>query len=125
MIHPVFMTVLRRPDLAASHVANYVELFKSELSTLGTSLVVRAVSAALAVVALVLALGLTGVAFMLGYIHGFHRVLVVVPAVAWAVAAIAAVLAMRSNFKERVNEVKEEFDADLELLRMVKEANNG
>ncbi|RYG58063.1 MAG: hypothetical protein EON56_00830, partial [Alphaproteobacteria bacterium] len=78
MVHPIFMTVLRRPDLLANHLANYAELVKGELSSFGTSVAVRAASAAVALVALLLALGLSGISIMLGYLHGsFNWVLII------------------------------------------------
>lgn len=87
MIQPLFMAVLRRPELLAVHAANYVALVKGEATDFGTSLAVRAASAAIAVVSLMLALGLTGIAVMLGVLNGsFHWVLVIVPGVAWVIA---------------------------------------
>ena len=125
MVHPIFMTVLRRPDLLANHLANYAELVKGELSSFGTSVAVRAASAAVALVALLLALGLTGISIMLGYLHGtFHWVLVIVPGAAWLLAVIGAALAMRSTTKDKVEDVKSEVEADFNMLRLIKEARN-
>ncbi|MDQ7957752.1 MAG: hypothetical protein RET84_17715 [Pseudomonadota bacterium] len=125
MIHPIFKTALRRPDLLATHLGNYAQLVKGELAAAGAALALRAAGAAVAVVALLLALGLTGVAVMLGALHGsFHWALLVVPGVAWVLAAIGAVLTMRSGVKEKVEEVKDEVEADLRILRSVKEASN-
>ncbi|VTY40039.1 Uncharacterised protein [Xylophilus ampelinus] len=62
---------------------------------------------------------------MLGFLHGsFHWVLAAVPGVAWVLAAIGVALAMRSTTKEKVEDVKEEVEADLTVLRKVKEASN-
>ena len=124
MVHPIFKTVLRRPELLANHLTNYAELIKDELSALGTSVAVRAAGAAIALVALLLALGLTGIAIMLGYLHAsFHWVLVVVPGVAWLLAVIGTVLAMRSTTEKPVQDVKGEVEADLKMLRLVQEAS--
>lgn len=125
MIHPIFMTVLRRPDLFATHLTNYAELVKSELSAAGLAFAARAAAGAIAFVALLLALGLTGVAIMLGVMQGvFHWILAVVPGIAWLLAAIGAAFAMRSTTKEKVEDVKEELEADFRVLRMVKEAKD-
>lgn len=125
MIHPIFMTVLRRPDLFATHLTNYAELVKIELSAAGSAFAVRAAAGVIAFVALLLAFGLTGVAIMFGVMHGaFHWVLAVVPGIAWLLAAICAALAMRSTVKEKVADVKEELEADYRVLRMVKEARD-
>lgn len=125
MIHPIFRTALRRPDLIATHAANYVELVKAEFHAAGTSLALRAAGAVLALVAVLLALGLTGVAVMLGYLHGYHPVLLAVPGAAWLLAAIGTVLALRSSLRARVDEVKGEIHSDLEIMRLVKEAHHG
>lgn len=119
------MAVLRRPELLFTHIANYVELLKSELSAAGVSLAVRVASGVVALIALLLALSLTGVAVMLGFLQGaFHWVLIAVPAAAWLLLLICVVLAMRSTVKEKVDDVKNEVAADFSMLRLVKEAKN-
>ena len=129
MIHPLFRTALRRPDLIAAHAAHSVELVKAQMSATGSSLAVRAAGAALALalalVAILLALGLTAVAVMLGYLQGYHPVLLVVPGVAWALAAVGTLLALRSKLRARVDEVKGEIHSDLEIMRLVKAAHHG
>lgn len=126
MVHPIFVAVLRRPELLFTHLANYVELVRGELSALGSSLAMRAASAVVALVALLLAVGLTGIAVMLGFLHGsFQWVLVIVPGAAWVLVLIGVVLAMRSStVKEKVDDVKDEMEADLRMLRLIREANN-
>ncbi len=126
-MHPIFMTVLRRPELLAAHVANYVALVKAEVTDFGTSLAVRAASAAIAVVALMLALGLTGIAVLLGVLHGsFQWILVIVPGVAWLIALLGVLRAMKStSVEQKVDAVKEEVDADLHMLKLIQEVKNG
>ena len=125
MIHPIFRTVLRRPELFLKHAANHVELLKSELTSIGLALAIRAVGAALALVALLLALGLSGVAIMLGFLHGsFHPVLVVVPGAVWLVVLLGGVLALRPGVREQVVDARRELEADLDLLRLIKAANH-
>ncbi|AMM25989.1 hypothetical protein AX767_17735 [Variovorax sp. PAMC 28711] len=119
------MTALRRPELLFNHFANYAELVKSEVTSIGSSLAIRAASAAIAVVALLLALGLTGVAVMLGVLRAeFHWVLVIVPGVAWLLALIGATLAMRSTMKRKVDDVTDEVEADMTMLRLIQKAKN-
>lgn len=125
MIHPIFMTILRRPDLVVRHLSNYGEMVKSELSAIGQSFALRAAAAAVALVALLLALGLTGMAVMLGFLQGYHWVLLAVPAVAWALSAIGAIYAMRSPVQEHVEGIKSEMDADVQMFRLIKEAKHG
>lgn len=126
MIHPIFMAVLRRPELLATHLANYSTLVKAEVMAVGTSLAVRAISAAIALVALLLALGLSGVAVMLGFLHGsFHWVLVIVPGVAWLIALIGTGRAMKAtSVEQKVDAVKDEVDADFEMLKLVQKVRN-
>ena len=125
MIHPIFMTVLRHPDLLISHLSNYVELVKGECSSIGVVLAIRAAGVMVALAALLLALLFSGIALMLGFMHhSFHPVLVVVPGMAWAFVLIGAALALKSGVREQVADVKAEVDADLDLLRLVKAARH-
>lgn len=62
MIHPIFKTALKRPDLVIHHLANYSELIRCE------GLLVQAGAAVLAFISLLVALSLTGVAVMLGVV---------------------------------------------------------
>jgi len=127
MVHPVFMVVLRQPELLFTHLANHAQLVKDELAATGASLAMRAAGAAVALIALLLALGLTGVAVMLGMLHGaFQWGLVIVPGVAWLLAMAGAALALKSSaVQEKVDNVKDELEADMKMLRLVKEANHG
>lgn len=125
MIHPIFKTVLRRPDLIAGHLGNYAELLKGEAKAFGMSVGVRAAGAAMAFVALLLALGLTGVAVMLGVLNGsFHWILALVPGVAWLLALGGGLLALKLPTPAPVDDVKDELARDLKALRLVQEAKN-
>ena len=126
MIHPIYMTALRRPDLVAAHLRNHVELVKKELGDAGRSVAYKAAGAVVALVALMLALGLTGIALMLGALHGsFHWALVAVPGVAWLLTAVGAMVAMKASVRDDVQDVKDELEADFAVLRNVKEARRG
>ncbi len=125
MIHPIFKTALRRPDLIAGHLGNYAELLKGEAKAFGMSVGVRAAGAAMAFVALLLALGLTGVAVMLGVLNGsFHWILALVPGVAWLLALGGGLLALKLPTPAPVDDVKDELERDLRALRLVQEAKN-
>ena len=126
MIHPIFMAVLRRPELLATHLANYSRLVKAEVTAVGTSLAVRAISAAIALVALLLALGISAIAVMLGFLHGsFHWILVIVPGVAWLIALIGTGRAMKAtSVEQKVDAVKDEVDADFQMLKLVQKVRN-
>jgi hypothetical protein len=120
------MAVLRRPDLVARHLANYGQLVKTELSTVGASLALRAAAALVAVAALLLALGLTGIAVMLGVLQGrYHWVLVAVPGVAWLLCVVSALYARHSTVSDRIDDIHDELHADARMFEMIKEAKNG
>ena len=94
MIHPIFKATLKHPALMLRHLANYGDLLRCEATDVGKGLIVQATAALVAAVALLLALGLTGVATMLGVLDGrFHWALVAVPATAWIVALVGALVA--------------------------------
>ena len=118
MLHPIFSTVLGHPDLVAEHLANYAALVRQESAQAGRGLVARLVAALLAVASATLALGLIGVAVLLGVMHGsFHWVLVAVPAVAVVIAAICAWYATRPVPGHGFDDLRSQLDADLQALR--------
>ncbi|MGJ7506308.1 hypothetical protein [Variovorax sp. GT1P44] len=125
MIHPIFKALLKRPELVVQHLANYVDLLKYELTDVGKGLLVQAVAGVVAAVSLLLALGLTGIAVMLGLLAGrFHWSLVGVPAVAWVGALVGGLLATRSKLREDVKGVSDEIERDVRVLRLAKELND-
>ncbi|RYE69134.1 MAG: hypothetical protein EOO81_08770, partial [Oxalobacteraceae bacterium] len=70
-MHPIFSAALRRPDLLVDHASNYVALAKEEVSRTLDGVLKRIIGGAVAAIALILALGLTGFAIMLGMLDGF------------------------------------------------------
>ncbi|RZL93768.1 MAG: hypothetical protein EOP82_06600 [Variovorax sp.] len=122
MINPIFSTALKHPELVVRHLANYIELVRREAAEAGKGLVVQAIGGVVALVALLLAIALTGVAAMLGVMQGtFHWVLVVVPAVVWGIALLGVWLAMRSRLQQDIKDVREEVELDMNILRVTKE----
>jgi len=117
MLHPIFSTVLGHPELIADHVANYAALVRQESAEAGRGLVARLVAGVLAVATAVLALGLIGVAVLLGVLHGsFHWVLVAVPAVAVVIAAICTWIATRPSPNYGFDDLRAQLAADLDAL---------
>jgi hypothetical protein len=49
MLHPLFSTIVQRPDLVVDHLSAYAALFQEEASDAGAELVTRAVAWAVAV----------------------------------------------------------------------------
>jgi peptidoglycan/LPS O-acetylase OafA/YrhL len=119
ILHPLFSTLIKRPDLVVDHAAAYVELFHDEAKAIGVDLLRRAVFWALAIFAGVLFLILAGVALMLGLSQQFHWSLIVVPAVALLVMIIALVRAVKPWTTERFPELKAQMSSDAEAMRMV------
>ena len=116
---------MRRPELLVQHAANYLELLRAEMSAIGSSVARRVAGAVVAMVAVLLALGLSAIAVMLGVLHGaFHWVLVIVPATAWLLAVVGIVIAARPALKHEVEDVRHELQADMRMLRLVKDAEN-
>ncbi|CAN7437537.1 phage holin family protein [Variovorax paradoxus] len=117
MLHPIFSTVLGHPELIADHAANYAALVRQEASEAGRGIVARIVAGVLAVGSALLALGLIGVAVLMGVLHGsFHWVLVAVPGVALVIAAICAWMAARPFPGYGFDDLRAQVDADLRAL---------
>eukprot|EP01035_Chromulina_nebulosa_P058738 gene58738-80443_t len=115
MLHPIFSTVLGHPELVAEHLANYAALVRQETAQAGRGLVARIVAGVLAAASAMLALGLIGVAVLLGVLHGsFHWVLVAVPGVAVVIAAFCAWYATRPSPSHGFDDLRSQLEADLQ-----------
>ena len=120
MLHPLFSTLVKRPDLLVDHVSAYAALAHQEAITAGAEVLARAAAWILAVLTGVVFLGLSGVAVMLGLMQNqFHWVLIVVPAVALLFVIIAILRALKPWQSERFSELKAQIDSDVRALRMV------
>lgn len=125
MLHPIYSTVLGHPELIADHIANYGALLRQEAEEASRSLIARAVAGVLAAVSAMLALGLIGVAVMLGVLHGsFHWVLAVVPGVAVLIALISAAVAARPRPLKAFSDLRAQLDADRHALHLVGERHD-
>jgi SNF family Na+-dependent transporter len=117
MLHPIFSTVLGHPELVADHLANYAALLKEETAAAGRGIFQRVIASVLAIVSSLLALGLIGIAVMLGVLHGsFNWVLVIVPAIAVFVAAVSAYVATRPAALHPFNDFRSQVEADVSAL---------
>lgn len=119
MIHPIFSVLISRPELVVDHVAGYAALVQEEASSVGLQVAKRAIAWGVAVLALIVFLVLVGVAVMLGAIHGFHWSLVLTPAVALAVSALAWNVARQKLPSKAFTELKAQLDADAQALRTI------
>ncbi|MDM0043714.1 hypothetical protein QTH91_04395 [Variovorax dokdonensis] len=122
MLHPIYTTLLSHPELVADHLANYAMLVREEAGQTGKRLIGRTIAGVTAVISALMALGLIGIAVMLGVMHGqFHWVLVIVPAIAVLVALVGAYVATRHTDLAGFEEVKAQIDADVEALHLIGE----
>ena len=126
MLHPIFSTVLGHPELIANHLAGYAALNKEEASQASRGTVTRLVSGALALLSALLALSLSGMAVMLGVLHGsFNWVLVIVPGVAILMAVVCGLIARRPTQTHAFADLRTQFKADVHAFNSVREHHHG
>jgi uncharacterized membrane protein YqjE len=120
MLHPVFTTLIQRPDLVAGHVTAYAALIAEEAGAAGHEVVMKVMAYAITLVAGLLFIGLTGIALMLGAVQGeFHWALVAVPGVALLAAVLSFAWAKKPLKSDRFPQVREQMESDARALRMV------
>ena len=120
MLHPLFSTIVQRPDLVMDHLSAYGSLFHKEATSAGSEMLTRAVASVFAILALVVFLGLTGTALMLGLLQNqFHWGLLAVPGAALLLLVVAVLIAMKPLKSERFPELKAQIDSDAQALRTV------
>ncbi|GBU14728.1 hypothetical protein AwPolaro_01060 [Polaromonas sp.] len=120
MLHPLFSTLIQRPDLVIDHVSAYGALFHEEASDAGAELLKRIMAWAVSVLAATLFLGLTGAALMLGLMNNqFHWVLLAVPAVALLLLIAALWVATRPRQSKRFPILQAQLHRDAVALRSV------
>ncbi|HWI82873.1 hypothetical protein [Ramlibacter sp.] len=119
MVHPIFSVLITRPELVMDHVAGYAALVQEEASSVGLEVAKRVIAWGVAVLGLIVFLVLAGVAVMLGATQGFHWSLVLTPAVALAVSAIAWNVARQRLPAKAFTELRAQLDADAQALRTI------
>jgi len=122
-MHPIFIAGLRRPNLVVAHVRNYIALAKEEALQVKHGAVARAIGGGIAALAVLLALGWSAVAILLGAMHGFAWVLIIVPGLTWLVAAVGLVIALRPGVTAPVQDFKAQWEVDLAVLRLAGEGD--
>lgn len=121
MLHPLFSTLIHRPDLVVDHLSAYAALFRQEASSAGAELLSRTVAWLLTALAAVVFLGLAGTALMFGVMHNqFHWILVAVPGCALLLTLIAYMAARKPLSGERFPELSAQIDNDTRALREVR-----
>lgn len=120
MLHPLFSTLIQRPDLVADHLAGYAQLLQEEATRAGSEILFRAVAWLVAALLIILFLGLSGVAIMFGVMQAqFHWILATVPGVVLTAAVLAAIRAKKPFVSEKFPELRAQVDSDVRALRSV------
>lgn len=117
MLHPLFTTLIKRPDLIADHLAAYVELTHQETSGLAADWLQRGLAWALVALGALVFVIFSGIALMLGALNQFHWVLVAVPVSVLLLTLLAFLKARASFSSDRFTELKAQMDSDLRALR--------
>lgn len=117
MLHPLFATLIKRPDLIADHVSAYVGLIAQETSGATEDWVKRGLAWALVALGTLVFVIFTGIALMLGVLNPFHWVLVAVPGTVLLLTLLAFSKARTPISSGRFTELKSQLDSDLRALR--------
>ena len=120
MLHPLFSTIIHRPDLLVDHLAAYGALVRQEASNAGSELAARAAAWVSALFAGIIFLGFAGIAVMLGFVtNRFSWALVIVPGVPLAIALVAFMIARKPLRSEHFPELKAQIKSDAQALHAV------
>jgi hypothetical protein len=120
MLHPLFSTLIQRPDLLVEHVSAYSALFHQEATQAGSLLVKRYLAWATAAIFGLVFVLFAGIALMLGTLQNqFHWVLLAVPGSALVLMLLAIAKAKVPLAEARFTELKAQIDSDIQALRAV------
>ena len=120
MLHPLFSTLIQRPDLLVEHVSAYSALFHQEATQAGSQLASRYMAWGMAALCGLVFVMFAGMALMMGMLHNqFHWVLVAVPGVALLMMFVAIAKAKTSLSEARFTDLKTQIDSDIQALRAV------
>ncbi len=119
MLHPLFSTLIRRPDLLVDHLSGYAALIEEEAAESGAELLKRSLFWLITVMCGAVFVMLTGVALMFGLVFNqFHWALVAVPGVTLVMVLVALNRARRPLTSGRFDEVKAQVNRDVQALRV-------
>ena len=120
MLHPLFSTLIQRPDLLVEHVSAYSALFHQEAAQAGSILVKRYLVWVVAGICGLVFVLFAGIALMLGALFNqFHWALVAVPGTALLLMLVAIVKAKAASIQTPFTELKSQIDSDVQALRAV------
>jgi hypothetical protein len=117
-MHPLCLTIIRRPDLIIDHLSAYAALLSQEASQARQSLFNRALIWVIAVMSGAISVVLSGTALMLGVLQNqFHWILVVVPGAMILCAFGAMAWTKQALFAGHFSNIKSQFSSDADALR--------
>jgi type IV secretory pathway VirB2 component (pilin) len=120
MLHPLFSTLIQRPDLLVAHISAYSALFQHEASQAGVVVLKRYLAWTVAGICAVVSVLFSGIALMLGMLNSqFHWVLLAVPGCALLLMLLAIAIAKAPLTEARFTELKAQIDSDIQALRSV------
>ncbi len=122
MLHPLFSTLVYRPDLVMDHVAAYAGLLQSEAQQAGGQWLLRMLAWAGVAAGALLFVVFGGMALMLGLLlERFHWVLLGLPAACLLLSLLAYGRARRPVDAQAFADLKMQFDEDLRALRAARD----
>jgi hypothetical protein len=120
MLHPLFSTLIQRPDLLVEHVSGYGALFHQEAAQAGSVLLKRYLAWAIAGLCGLVFVLFAGIALMLGTLQNqFHWVLLAVPGSTLLLLLVAIAKAKAPLTGARFTELQAQIDSDIQALRAV------
>ena len=118
MLHPLFSTLIQRPDLLVEHMSAYGALFHQEATQAGSMLVKRYLAWVVAVIFGLIFVLFAGMSLMMGTLHNqFHWVLLAVPGSALLITLLAIVKAKAPFAQAQFTELKTQIDSDIHALK--------
>jgi hypothetical protein len=118
MLHPIYATLLHRPDLVADHLLAYTDLLQLQSQDLIKALGRRGLACLVAVMGAALSLVFAGTALMLALLlDRFHPALILLPAGFALLALSAGLLACRQISTPAFAHIKAQWEQDLQALR--------
>jgi hypothetical protein len=119
VMHPLCLTIIRRPDLVVDHISAYAALFKQEAGDASKVLLNRVLIWLMAILSAAICVALSGTALMFGVLQNqFHWILVAVPG-GMALCSIGALVwAKQSVFSAHFSNIKSQFLSDASALRI-------
>ena len=117
-MHPLLLTIIRRPDLAINHLSAYAALLAQEANQASKSFLNRVLVRLIAFMFGVVSVIFAGTALMLGILQNqFHWILLAVPGVMLLCTFFALAWAKQADFSGHFANIKSQLSNDMQALR--------